>query len=128
MPTLNVFLDGTSPAKRLKAPKNTMFLVSDIHGSVLSSGANTVSVINELLEDELEIIQADTRQSGMIAAFSTAIAGNHVDFNFMTPQKSKFLTVARSSSTAFNAIIIIVYELIKATKPELIVEWFRKGR
>lgn len=124
---ISVFITETSSPFTFKAPKGTMYKIWDVHSTIFAGGANAIGVLNflsELIEDVWNV--DDT--GGLIAVFDTAITGSTQDFQFTTGEKSKFITIAKDGSSAFAASIIIHYELISASKTELIIEWFRKGR
>ncbi len=121
-------LNADSFIKAFKAPKGKMYAISDIHGTVNLAGDNLVSVFDYLKEDLSADVGPSLSDEGVLANFATNIAGNHIDFNFMIPQTCKFISIGSESATAFEAILIIAYELITASRTQLLIEWLRKGR
>lgn len=122
------FVIGTGDApKRFKAPRGFMYEIWDIHFMVFTAGAGILTIVNYLLEDEVTTISV-RRSEGILASFSSTIAGQAEDFTFTKGEKTKFITGARDGSNTMGVIAIIHYELIKASRTELLLEWFRKGR
>ncbi len=124
---ISKFMQEGSPAARFKAPRHKMYRVHNIMFTTLVGGNNALSIIPYLLEDGINVYNPSL-SSDLLAVFDTAIAGNHHSAHLPEPEDTKFITIARTSSTTFNAFVVINYELIKASKPDLIWEWFRKGR
>lgn len=126
---ISKFFDSNSDPVKFKAPKGFMYNIFDIHFSVTLAGSNIVGVLNYLLEDEVD--QDDwnvANAEGVLAIIATNIAGQAEDFNFTKGEMTKFISIAANTSTVFACFIIIHFELVKASKTELILEWFRKGR
>lgn len=126
MGIISVVMDNSMLSLRYKAPKNHMYRVTDIHGSVISNGNNQgVWVIPYLVEPERI---AFNPQGEFLAFIVCHIAGQSIDFEFMNAENTKFISLVRRLDANFECAIVIHYELIKASKKELILEWFRKGR
>lgn len=123
---INAFMTETTPPKFFKAPKGFMYEIFDIHFSILVGGSNGIGVVPYQLEDEVVFLSTTT--SEFLAFMPTDIAGNIADFAFTKGEKTKYITIAIQDSTAIGVIIIIHYELTHASRTELILEWFRKGR
>lgn len=123
---LHILQSENNGIHRFKAPIRHMYEIHSIYGSIFSGGSNFVSIVDYLLEDEVTSIPntVDT-----IALITSNIAGTQFQFNLPVPAKTKFISVGPGNdSTVFSTHIYINYELIKASKTELLMEWFRKGR
>lgn len=127
MVLIRKLLTEASSVFKYRAPRNFMYLIHSVHLTVLTAGNNRVIVIDELAEDEVTTLSVG-RSSGIIFVGETDIAGLLPDITFSVPLPSKFISIGRELATTFSAFIIIDYELIEASKTELIIEWFRKGR
>lgn len=114
---------------RFKAPVGMMYEITDIMGVVQNGGVNVAWVLPFELEDERG--NFDPGDSGFDAIAAVAandlVAAPHY-FHYSTPVKTKWITMARRSNTAFKVLFFINYSLITVSKTDLILEWFRKGR
>lgn len=106
-----------------KAPKNHMYFVENV--SFVNSQADDffIFVFDEMLEDVVDI----TSRRSPIAVFEAAISGTNFHVTGIN-HKTKYLTVNKSNANSVNIFVLIYGELIKASRSELLMEWFRKGR
>ena len=115
--------------KRFKAPHGFMYEITDIHFSVLAAVNNRVYVIGYDIEEKgtsTDIAASDV--ADFIAIMETE-AIRQQSFHFSVAEKVKYLLLAQAASgNAFECSVVIVGRLTKASKTELLMEWFRKGR
>lgn len=111
--------------QRFKAPRHMMYKISSIHFSVaIALAANQILVFSRELTPTGIPDDFTTSRDSVIAVKSTEAIG---DFQVMDiNEKAKIITVGKDNSGVTNAIVTIYGELIRATKVELIIEWFRK--
>jgi len=111
-------------AVRFKAPSGMMYHITGISYSNRSSTSQFVMVFDQLLEDE--VVDATSRLSP-ISAFACGDAGANLMVNNLD-HKTKFITIAKTTSTGTGVFVCIYGDLVKATQLQLLMEWFRKGR
>lgn len=124
MPYLHVALDSNTPLPiRFKAPTRRMYKVTGIQFECVAGEAFTVAHIVDRAMEERELLASVDNPffSGNLAA----IGSQFVTYDSL---KAKFLTISVNAGLSTgNCILIIQYELVKASKIDLIWEWFSKG-
>lgn len=109
---------------KFKAPRGMMYFVEGINFATVQADGIYITV-HPFAIDATFNIDVSTRQA--IASFSASIAGtNH--FIGGINEKSKFLSIAKASVQTVDVSIEIYGELVKASRTELIMEWFRRGK
>lgn len=112
---------------RIKAPTGLMFKIHSMYATTITPGDNGILVINESLEEQVTTIGNAAIRSGVIFEMEADVSQNAY-FGLPVPEITKFISIATRTSTAFAVDVFINYEFKKATKTELLIEWFRKGR
>jgi len=118
-----VLLNNT--LQRRKAPYRTMYKIYSIYGTIVSAANNTMKVVDYGVEDE--VVTLGDVNEGVIFEMETSVI-HSTNFVIPFPIISKFLTFGTRLTTAFSGRILVNYELINATRTQLLIEWFRKGR
>lgn len=124
---LNVFLPSGTNIKLLKAPTNMMYKIFGISVHSNTIGSQAISVLDMLLEDEVTVFDPFARTAGIIFIHEFDEANSFVRY-YEKGIETKFLSFITRVTNMQGITIIIDYELKRATKSELILEWFRKGR
>lgn len=124
---LTIVINQGSGVIHQKAPHHLMYEIHYIYAMIKNAGSNEFGVYSRDIANSVVSVNPFTSQDDLIAVFTSDTVG-HFGYEFLIPEKAKFLSFARSGSNAFEAIILVHYNLIKATKIELLWEWFRKGR
>lgn len=110
-----------------KAPKGTMYKIFSVTCGVISNGNNAVIIVPYAMEDEATTL--DVTAANAWAVFPTDTVGFFHLANFQLGEQTKWFSVAPSNDvTSFQAVVIFHGELVKASRQELLIEWFRKGR
>lgn len=113
----------TDDAVRARAPAGLIYNVKMIHVAIVTVLADNYLIIaNRWLEDIADTI----RRTDRVATFSTAIAGNY--FLDGLEEFTKYLTIGKTNATSLDAVVNIYGELVKGSKIQLVMEWFRKAR
>jgi len=112
---------------RFKAPKSTMYEIHGIFIDIVSAGNNSIGVLNYLVEDQITTKNAGVDFEGFLVAIEGDIQRS-TNIIFPIPEITKFISVLTRSSSSFEAFVAINYKLKPATRTELLIEWFRKGR
>lgn len=125
MPILAVVIaEGFGPLV-FKAPIRTMYKIHSFYGIINFAGNNSVRILNYAVEDDFVI---GAQNEGLIFAIEADSGNISALFVLPVPEITKWITIHRSSGTAFTGTVFMNYELVKATRTELLIEWFRKGR
>lgn len=119
-------LDETDIPKIFKAPTGKMFVIWDIHFSVLSSGDNSMAIIPYAMDGGVAVHGLTSTE--ILSLMPMDIAGQAEDFSFTNGERTKMFSVTRQNANAFIGYVIIHYDLVGASKIDLLMEWFRKGR
>lgn len=109
---------------RFKAPQHKMYHVSSIAASNLSAVVDHVHIFSESLEAE-DDLDATLRISPFATFTSSAIGNFQIQG---IDDIMKYISIGKSNAASVNMWINIYGELKKATKKQLIMEWFMKGR
>lgn len=105
-----------------KAPRNHMYLVESIHMMLHGDQANNaIRLYSRQLATNVDFF---TGISEVFASFSSETVGNFQISGIN--EKMKHISIAKTTAMGVVAEISIYGELIKASRTELIVEWFRK--
>lgn len=108
-----------------KAPKNEIYMIRSITIIPVTIAANRVLVFDRHTEEE----PASISESVDTIFFANMALSVITQIYYEEPVITKFIGInAVNESTPFDARIIINYSTRRATKTELIIEWFRKGR
>lgn len=123
---IDKFVDQSLSTEPLtfKAPKRRMYLISSIAFFINVAGANAVHITDYSYEELNAVV--DITGSKTIISFPAA-ALNFFQITDMD-HKAKYISIGSATSTTFTGVIYIYGDLIKATRVELLWEWFRKGR
>ena len=123
---LHTRVTEVSGIKRYKAPRGFMYEIFTMYGAIDTANGNSVAILDYLVEDEVSFI---SNLSHLIGLIDTLVAGNHFNFTLLAPIKTKFISISASfTSPSFIVNLFINYKLVKASRTELLLEWFRKGR
>ena len=121
MPIICVTLDNSNTKPYIfRAIQGKVYRVTNIHASVIDSGNNSIHVMDRHYET------LNTATAGIKNTIFSMACDDYQSLS--VPYKtieSKYLTVVRGGSNSFEAILIIEYEFIKATKTTLIWEYIR---
>ena len=127
MAILSGFVTETSPV-RMKAPSGSMYEIHSIFLDTNDVVNNAISIYNYLMEDEITVVDPNTTGEGLLMSIECDVQRS-VNFVLPIPEKTKYITaIARSVTAGLFAHFAINYQLVTATKLELLMEWFRKGR
>lgn len=108
---------------RRRAPKGMLYQIEAIHLAItVVLASNYIRVKSDWVRDISDQVSRNFR----IADFDTTIAGNYYLNNL--EERTKFITVGKSNAGSLDAEITFYGKLVKGTKVELIMEWFRKVR
>lgn len=110
-------------ALNFKAPKNMMYKISGINFSNDSPVGGQIRIFDEQTEDNVDF----TSKTGFIASFGISVDGNS-HFIDNIDHTTKFISILKNVAATVNVDIQIYGDLVKASKTDLIIEWFRKGR
>lgn len=114
----------TDAVIRYKAPRNMMFNVESVACSVSTALAtNYVIVTTRWLEDE---IVDSTTLADVIAAFASDLQENFEIININ--ETAKYLSIGKTNAGSIDAMVLIYGTIKRATKMDLLIEWFRRGR
>lgn len=103
-----------------------MYKIWDIHFSIDAGGSSLVFVIPYLIPESITGA-FDPDRKEILAVMPTDIAGQQADFNFTEGEETKYVTIGRANNTNQTTWIVIHFTLVKASKVDLIIEWFRRG-
>lgn len=120
-------LDQNSRIITFKAPRGTVFEITDIHTAVTAAGNNELIFVDRHVEDEDGDNILSTISEKFFLNIPTDIT-NAFDANFTIPIRTKWFSVAKVSTQTFAATFVANYRLDVATREELIWEWFGKKR
>lgn len=117
---------GIISMERLKAPRGKVFEVTDIMYSADTTGAANVLVYRRDLPDEYDGVNPAPVTLGDIIAYFSEDVIQVMQYHYSEPIRTKFLTILKNFS-AGQGHIVIIGRIVKASKSELIWEWFRRG-
>jgi len=117
----------TDPIRSFKAPRNEMFLVHGTYCMVRTASSNVITILGKSLPADASVIIPIDSNDGIITTYTTDTVGNF-EHTLRSPEKVKIISVGREGGGAFDAIVIINYEFVSATKSELLWEFLRNFR
>lgn len=124
MTTITPYFFNQDFIQRLRAPKGLMFSIKGITSQARSATAdNSIMVYDKDLADSL--ISA-TFIDGLIYQLdlNTSVAHQQIYHDF----ECKYITIGMRNTTTIDGFIFIEYDLVKASRLDLIWAWWRKGR
>ena len=117
-----------TPVKRYKAPKGFMYLVRKIIMTVMTSGTGIFRVVPYWIEQDQLVVGRIPDAEEILAIIPSNTVGRQCIFSYPLGEKTKFLSLGRHDDAGGGVMVIIHYDLVKASKVDLIWEWFRHGR
>lgn len=115
---------GQNEKRQFKAPKGMMYRLHSFHATNFSSVANQLFVLDEGLDEPPTSLGFGRP---FLALIDLNIDGLFVYGEFDN-HKTKFLSMGPLTIAQINSCIQIYGELVIASRTELLIEWFRKGR
>ena len=113
---------------RFKAPKGKMYLIESMNFNNRDSTLNTILIFDEWLEEDAGAVDDNTTRRSQIASFYViAIDGSNHSISGID-HECKYITIAKTQATSVDVLIEIYGKFTIASKTDLILEWFRKGR
>ena len=106
-----------------KAHKGMLYFIEGILFSNDSGVGGQIRIYDEIIEDAPDV----TTRAGFMACFSPSTDGSNL-FVGNINHKTKYISILKNVVATVNVDIVIYGELIKASKTDLLIEWFRKGR
>ena len=120
-----VFSNATD-RRRFKAPRNMLYLLTGYTLTNFGSAGTRFFLIDQSLEPETDTVNLGNDKQYLIN-WDLAIDGHSLSFNGMD-HKAKYITMGgQSQAVNINVSVQIWGDVVKATKLELLWEWFRKG-
>lgn len=108
---------------RLKAPQGMMFVIQSIHvANAGSDVANNLFVLDYLVEDQVGQITP----SDWISSVRLLTTGHNEFVNDLHHQ-CKYISILTDANVP-NCRVTIHGRLINASRTQLLIEWYRKGR
>ena len=117
--------NGEYGARDIRAPANKMFAV---HGALFANFtaiSNSVAVMTRQVEERAIFNLEDDNP---IFAFRCEIDGEHVSIMLPKPERAKHLTILTANTNNIGCHVIIYYEIVDASKSELIWDFLRRGK
>lgn len=123
MKIFSVRYTGALEIIRKRAPKNHMYRVGSIvFTNQIAIASNLYLITRKVPFDKTSLSHLDD----IVGAFETS---NLVNFEITDIDEiTKYITIGQTASVAVAVVITVYGDIIKATKIELIIEWFRRGR
>lgn len=111
-----------------KAPKGKMYNILGVYCTVLTAGNNNIMVLTRAMEDPADqAIDAGGELSDLLFAIATDVV-HSVNAKYKG-EKTKFISVGPgNTATLTNTLLVIEYELVKASRMDIIWEWLGKKR
>lgn len=126
MPTIAHHLRENEGIKRLTAPRGKIYEITDIHVAILAANANTVVIVDRAVEEERTFLNPEDDQHVLV--FPASIA-NAFDATFGVPIRTKYVSIGPGNvNNAIQASVVLNFNLVTASRAELIWEWFSKKR
>lgn len=121
-----LFGSSSSLIKTWKAPRGTMWKVDSLSIVVSDSSTASLVIVDYAFEDNVD--PGSVSLAGIDALiFVTANALTQYRLTKMD-HKAKFLSVLINTLVSTNFHVAIYGEIVSASRTDLILEWFRKGR
>lgn len=124
MPILeNIVL--TDLPQQFKAPTGLMYMVESIHLINLTAEVGTLIFVGDY---NLHVLSAtDSKEPTNWLAIHHCDTVSDIMIRGIN-EKTKFLIAHKNSSTLINGRITVYGTLVKASRTQLLIEWFRKVR
>ena len=116
----------TDNPEQFKAPTGMMYKVESVHIINLTAEAGTLLYLQDFNIHPNNVTDNAGSQNNWLAIHECDSI--HSSFTQDINEKTKFLIVQKNSATTINARITVYGKLVKASRLELLVEWFRKVR
>lgn len=117
-------VDQNNPVKRYKAPHHMMYELKILNLTIAretASQGDFLLFLDYLLEDEV------TEASGTQSFHYQQIAANET-VSIPLDIRTKFVSVIDTTASNYSVGFVLYGDIIKVSKTDLILEWFRKGR
>lgn len=119
---LSELFTKTIPLQK-KAPRNTMYQIDAIF---ISNGV--VSAGGEILVLDRQVALAtttlDVNKENVVSMITTDAIHEH--FVNTIDHKTKYITIGNTISGTPNCRVIVYGSIVRASRKELLIEWFRK--
>lgn len=110
----------------LKAPRNTMYKITGIQYMLQTAVQNKTAIYDREIKSPTGApIESTNTVDGIIANFTNNFVGQSFVDNIN--ETVKHITIAKDSNSNVDSRVIIYGDIVKASRKDLIVEWFRKA-
>ena len=124
---LSVTLEGSGQKnKRFVAPPNKVYAIKSVLASphIVEAATGAILVVPQALEiPNTEVLTMDLNYMYI----STIRTQGH-QMVYPEPVRTKYITVGSTAGSSFVFGVVIDYELVNATRSELIWEFVRRGK
>jgi len=110
--------------KRFKAPRHLMYLIDSVIFVITSANANRIVISDRLVDDQATTVN---ELDGFVMFNPVNTNVNNVQYTNLNV-KTKFLTIGMHTTIGATVFVYIFGEYFKASRTDLLIEWFRKGR
>lgn len=124
-------LDGSilTISESWKAPKDHMWLIESILVIDHISSANVILFKNEFrrTRQQVDTMPNINTQDVLFTLHTDGVTGFNFQINNIN-ELTKYLTVGKQSTNDVDITFYVFGKLVKATRTQLLIEWFRKAR